>query len=208
MRAFSAGQRRCVGALAPAQRNVAAHNQRRDVLLAGAHRLWKLPRHHVCMCRLTFGQSAGQCCTHASKSALCCHLKSTLTCFRQLLGLLTQLPVQAVLQCTQAPAGSTVARTRACGLGRSPAHNPTYNNIASLFAGTAALTGAQLAQGSAANAGQIIDLGIDQLSTFERSDQRAEVLTRAQNEVLQVLSKADSPKCLRCGAFRRSSDCM
>lgn len=41
-------------------------------------------------------------------------------------------------------------------------------------------------------------MGVAQLGSFDRADQRAEVLKRAQAEIAKVVNKDDASKAVRC----------
>lgn len=48
-----------------------------------------------------------------------------------------------------------------------------------------------------AAAAEKIEMPVSSLSTFEKADQRKQLLTRAQEELRKVISKADAPQCCR-----------
>jgi hypothetical protein len=58
---------------------------------------------------------------------------------------------------------------------------------------------ASTAAPQSAAAAEQFDMPIGQLSTFERADQRNEILKRASAEVMKQCSMEDSKLALRCG---------
>lgn len=78
---------------------------------------------------------------------------------------------------------------------------PRRPPVSSVHAGcTASLV---LANSPASQAIEKATMGVAQLGSFDRSDQRGEVLKRAQAEIAKVVTKDDASKAVRYGTYHQ-----